>query len=63
MDVRISCRILNGDLFFFSLVDVVVEAPRDRIPTTTASENTLRLACSFVLTLFEGTKQRVTHVY
>lgn len=38
-------------------------SPRDRIPTTTASENTLRLACSFVLTLFEGTKQRVTHVY
>lgn len=36
---------------------------RDRIPTTTASENTLRLACSFVITLFEGTKQRVTHVY
>lgn len=41
---------------------LVVFKTQDEIPTTTASANTLCLACSFVITC-ERTKQTVTHLY
>lgn len=47
MDVRISCRILNGDLFFFP-VDVVVEAAETGFQPPLPVRTPIAWLCLFV---------------